>query len=97
MSKRALSSLERAQLAKLRDLPDEAIDTADIPEVPAANWINARRGGLYRPVKQPVTIRIDADVLAWFKDKAADGRGYQTEINKVLRRHVIGQEKGRRT
>jgi uncharacterized protein (DUF4415 family) len=41
-----------------------------------------------------VTIRLDADVLAWFKQHAADGR-YQTEINRVLRRHVIATEKRR--
>jgi uncharacterized protein (DUF4415 family) len=38
--------------------------------------------GLYRPRKQPVTLRLDADVLAWFKKQ---GRGYQTRINHVLR------------
>jgi uncharacterized protein (DUF4415 family) len=94
MSRKELSRQERAQLAKLRELPDEAIDTADIPEAPAENWVNARRGAFYRPLKQPVTIRIDADVLAWFKEHT-DGRGYQTEINKVLRRHVSGQDKRR--
>lgn len=94
MSKKELSRRERAELEKLRQLPDDAIDTADIPEAPAANWVDARRGSLYRPLKQPVTIRIDADVLAWFRDKA-DGRGYQTEINKVLRSHVARQEKRR--
>lgn len=36
----------------------------------------------YRPVKQPVTLRLDADVLAWFKKQ---GRGYQTRINRALR------------
>ena len=37
---------------------------------------------MYKPIKKPVTLRLDADVLAWFK-KA--GRGYQTRINKALR------------
>jgi uncharacterized protein (DUF4415 family) len=41
-----------------------------------------------------VTIRIDADVLAWFKEHA-EGRGYQTEINRVLRRHVAEAERRR--
>jgi len=94
MSKKELSRQERAELAKLRELPDEAINTVDIPEAPAANWVDARRGSLYRPIKQPVTIRIDADVLAWFKEHT-EGRGYQTEINKVLRRHVAGRDKRR--
>jgi uncharacterized protein (DUF4415 family) len=37
----------------------------------------------YRPLKKPVTLRIDADVLAWFKK---DGRRYQTRINQALRK-----------
>ena len=40
-------------------------------------------GDLYRPVKKPITVRIDADVLAWFKK---DGRKYQTRINTALRK-----------
>ena len=39
-------------------------------------------GKLYKPIKQPVTLRLDADVLAWFKKQ---GRGYQTRINRALR------------
>ena len=92
MSKKAFSPAEIEQLADLAKLPDEAIDTEDIPEAPAQNWVHARRGELYRPLKQPVTIRLDADVLAWFKENAAEG-GYQTEINRVLRRHVADREK----
>ena len=38
---------------------------------------------LYRPLKKPVTLRLDADVIAWFKK---DGRRYQTRINQALRR-----------
>jgi uncharacterized protein (DUF4415 family) len=37
----------------------------------------------YRPLKKPVTLRLDADVLAWFKK---DGRRYQTRINSALRK-----------
>jgi uncharacterized protein (DUF4415 family) len=40
-------------------------------------------GVLYRPIKRPVTLRLDADVLAWFKKS---GRGYQTRINRALRK-----------
>jgi uncharacterized protein (DUF4415 family) len=39
----------------------------------------------YKPIKKPVTLRLDADVLAWFKKK---GRGYQTRINRALRTFV---------
>jgi len=94
MSRKALSPEQLDQLAKLEALPDDQIDTVDIPEAPAENWVHARRGELYRPIKQPVTIRLDADILAWFKEHAANG-GYQTEINRVLRRHVAEAEKRR--
>jgi len=53
-------------------------------------------GKFYRPLKEPLTIRIDAEVLAWFK------ACYQTRINATLREAVAGQiakraDKGRRT
>lgn len=47
-------------------------------------------GSLYKPIKKPVTLRLDADVLAWFK---VDGRGYQTRINKVLRKLMSDQRR----
>ncbi|SEC89399.1 Uncharacterized conserved protein, DUF4415 family [Rhizobiales bacterium GAS188] len=94
MSMKELSPEQLDQLAKLAAMPDDQIDTTDIPEAPAENWIHARRGELYRPLKQPVTIRLDADVLAWFREHA-EGGGYQTEINRVLRRHVAEAEKRR--
>jgi uncharacterized protein (DUF4415 family) len=47
----------------------------------------AKRPGLYKPRKKPVTLRLDTDVVSWFKDHAQSG-GYQTEINRVLRRYV---------
>jgi uncharacterized protein (DUF4415 family) len=94
MSKKAFSPEQLEQLAKIAALPEEQIDTADIPEAPTESWIHARRGELYRPLKQPVTIRLDADVLAWFKEHATSG-GYQTEINRVLRHHVAEADKRR--
>lgn len=94
MSKKPLSPEERDQLAKLAALPEDQIDTTDIPEAPEASWADVRRADLYRPVKTPVTIRLDADVLTWFKEHSASS-GYQTEINRVLRRHVAEAEKKR--
>jgi len=92
--KKALSPEQLAQLAAIAALPENEIDTSDIPEAPVENWLHARRGDLYRPVKQPVTIRLDADVVAWFKEHSASG-GYQTEINRILRRHVAEADKRR--
>jgi uncharacterized protein (DUF4415 family) len=87
MSKKALSTELQNQLDALAALPDEQIDTADIPEAPQEAWLHARRPGLYRPLKKPVTLRLDVDVVTWFKEHTRD-RGYQTEINRVLRRYV---------
>jgi uncharacterized protein (DUF4415 family) len=83
------AQLER--LKKLADMPDEDIDTSDIPEV--LDWSGAIRGGLYRPRKEAITIRLDADILAWFRDHTDGGKGYQSEINRALRLYVTGKEK----
>ncbi len=79
-----------AQLAQLAAMSDGDIDTDDIPEAPKENWAFAERPSLYKPVKRHVTMRLDADILEWFKGQAG-GRGYQTEINRVLRQHVVGR------
>ncbi len=71
------------------------IDTSDIAQVPAEAWRHARRPGLYRPIKKSITLRLDSDVVAWFKAHVQD-RGYQTEINRVLRRHVAKVEAEKR-
>ena len=76
----------QAQIRALEDLPDDQIDMTDAPEI--LDWSDARRGVFYRPVKQQITIRLDADIIAWFKANARDGRGYQTDINGALREHV---------
>ena len=76
----------QAQIRALEDLPDDQIDTTDAPEI--LDWSDARRGVFYRPVKRQITLRLDADIIAWFKVRARDGRGYQTDINGALREHV---------
>ncbi len=81
-----LTAIQRAEVKALAALRDDAIDTSDAPEM--RDWSDAKRGLFYRPVKQQVTLRLDADVLAWFKDHARNGRGYQTDINRALREHV---------
>lgn len=45
---------------------------------------------LYKPIKRPVTLRLDADVIAWFQ---AGGRGYQTRINRTLRQIMLKEQK----
>ena len=83
-----LTKEQKAEIEALAALPEEAIDTSDIPEI--LDWSGARRGLLYRPVKRQITLRLDADVVAWFRANTPNGRGYQTEMNRVLREHVKG-------
>lgn len=82
----AISREQRERLEKLAVMPPESIDTSDAPEV--LDWSGAVRGRFYKPRKEAITIRLDSDVLAWFKDHAEGGRGYQSDINRVLRQHV---------
>lgn len=77
---------QTVELAKLADLPEDEIDTRDIPE--QRDWSGARRGLFFRPVKQQLTLRLDADLVAWFKARAPEGKGYQTGINSALRAYV---------
>mgnify|MGYP003573825491 CR=1 FL=1 len=74
---------QRRELRHLAELPDEEIDTGDIPEV--SEFTDAVRGRFYRPVKRQVTLRIDADLLEWFRTQ---GGKYQTRINAALREYV---------
>ncbi len=77
---------QQAELAALAALPDDQINTHDIPE--QRDWSGARRGVFFRPVKQQLTLRLDADVIDWFKRHAPNGEGYQTSINSALRAFV---------
>lgn len=72
---------------------EQANSGADAKDHAGATGVR-RRPELYRPLKTPVTIRLDADVLDWFK-RNSGGRGYQTEINRVLRLFVTELEKSR--
>jgi uncharacterized protein (DUF4415 family) len=74
---------------RLSAMDDKAIDTSDIPELDDDFF---RHAEIKLPAKQPVTLRVDADVLTWFK---AQGQGYQTRINKLLRRYMENQQSHR--
>ena len=74
-------SLSREQRhKKLGEIKDKEIDYSDIPELDVTFWANAVLE--YPEKKKPVTLRLDADVLDWFRSL---GKGYQTRINSVLR------------
>ena len=81
---RPLSDRDRRQLGRLAKIPDSEINDSDAPAMrsfPREVYI----GRFYRPVKQQISLRIDADVLAWFRSR---GKKYQTYMNQVLRREM---------
>jgi len=82
----ALTDEQKARLEALARMPDDAIDDSDAPSRPDAVWT---RPMAFAPAnKRQISLRIDADVLEWFK---GTGRRYQTRINAVLRRYVEAQ------
>src|ERR1700674_485328 len=94
VTSRPLTREQLTELKSLAALPDDAIDTSDAPEL--LDWSGAKRGLFYRPVKQQLTLRLDADLVAWFKKHTTPDEGYQTRINRALREYVLGQAtKGR--
>ena len=56
----------------------------------AARYLPEDLASMYKPVKKPVTLRLDADILSWFQ---RDGRGYQTRINEALRKVMVGERR----
>jgi len=86
-----LTKGERAELEKLAQMPESKIDTSDIPEWTDEMWKRAVRGKLYRPVKRAVSLRLDADVIAWLKK---GGKGYQTRANRALREKMLADKAG---
>src|SRR3546814_17693663 len=74
-------------------MPDSGIDYSDAPTLTEDFWKTAERGRVYKPIKQPVTARLDDDVLAWLKSK---GKGYQARMNATLRREMLVDAQSRR-
>jgi uncharacterized protein (DUF4415 family) len=77
---RKLTKEQNRDIRVIAAKKDEDIDFSDAPLV--LDWSGAEIGRFYRPTKTPVTMRLDSDVIAWLK---ADGRGYQTKANWLLR------------
>ena len=76
------------ELRSLEKMKQKDIDLSDLPEV--RDWAGAVVGKFYRPIKKPLTLRVDADVLAWLKSQ---GKGYQTRINEILRSAMMNQDR----
>ena len=87
---------DKQRLKELAERPDSEIDLSDIPELTEEFWKNAVRNPFYKPVKKQVTVRIDADILAWLRQEGVDG--YQSRLNATLRRVMLEdlQEKRKR-
>ena len=88
MSGKAMKGPSRTDWDRVDAMTDEEIDTSDIPPLDEEFFANAQ---LRMPQAKPsITIRLDPDILEWFKGQ---GKGYQTRINAVLRKYVEAQKK----
>ncbi len=77
----------KARLAALAELPDSEINTTDIKEWSDEDFSKAVPfHSVYKPRKEQITTRIDADILIWLK---SHGKGYQTLLNDLLRKEMI--------
>lgn len=83
MSKTKPAARRKKEIRALKYQPEKEIDLKDIPEV--RDWAGAIRGRFYRPIKKAISLRLDADVLTWFK---ARSEKYQSKINEVLREYM---------
>jgi uncharacterized protein (DUF4415 family) len=79
-------NISAKRLQEINSIPDESIDTSDIPELDANFWEKAK---LVEPItKKAISIQVDSDVLEWFKNQ---GKEYQSLMNSVLRSYVEHQ------
>jgi len=83
-----LTKKQQAEIEQLEQMPESDINTTDIPET--TNWDNAVVGKFFKPVKKQVTLRLDADMLEWFRSQ---GNKYQTKINQALREYMESHRK----
>ena len=81
------------EIRKAYDERDRSLDNdPDAPVLPPEMWENAIIGKYYRPLKTAISLRIDADVLAWLKSK---GEGHISRINDILRQAMLADQRGR--
>jgi uncharacterized protein (DUF4415 family) len=87
MSKRSTSKRSKTDWKRVDALRDEDIDFSDNPEWTPEDFAKAVVRVGFKPVapKEQITLRVDADVLQWFR---ARGAGYQTQINALLRAYM---------
>jgi uncharacterized protein (DUF4415 family) len=86
MKKKPISIKSQTDFARLDKIKDEDIDLSDAPEITPEMFAKAIvRRGLKPRTKTQLTLRVDTDVLEWYKKQ---GRGYQTRINQLLRAYM---------
>lgn len=83
MKKVKPDSRRKSQIQALKKMKDQDINLDDIPEI--LDWSKGVRGKFYRPVKQAISIRVDADVLTWFRTRSGK---YQSKMNEALREYM---------
>jgi uncharacterized protein (DUF4415 family) len=86
-----LTHAQRREVGRLATKRDDQIDYSDIPPLTSEFWKNAVRNPFYRPVKHQVTVRLDADVIAWLR---GPGKGYQSRLNRLLRAAMLQEVAG---
>ena len=80
------SDEQRRRLERIAAMPDDQIDTSDIPEV--LDWSRATRGGFPHELARAGTVSVDADLLEWFRANGEQDGDLQHTINRVLRDYV---------
>ena len=87
MKKRITSKKSQTDWARLKTMKDKDIDLSEVPELTPELFAKSivRHGLKAVPSKSQLTLRLDHDVLTWFKGQ---GRGYQTRINSLLRAYM---------
>lgn len=91
MKKKAISNQSQTDWKRVDAMTDKDIDLSETPEVPAELFARAivRSGLKTIPRKTQLTLRVDSDVLEWYKKQ---GAGYQTKINALLRAYMEAHE-----
>jgi uncharacterized protein (DUF4415 family) len=86
-------TLTEKMAKELELLKNRKVDLTDKDAPEITGWDKAIVGKFYRPIKKQITIRIDADVLVWFKHAT---KKYQTLINMACREYMLHHEKSRK-
>jgi len=92
--KKSTSNKSLTDWKRLDSMTDDEIDTSDIPAVTPEMFAKAvvKRGLKTKASKSQLTLRVDSDVVKWFK---SHGRGYQTRINALLRAYMEASKSAR--